>query len=276
MVYQDGDVLYGDDLQKLLSRKLENQIQIIRQEAGQSLSLYDWDKSFGDTFSDSTGYFNTVDTGNTTAIFDTNKYTNGEIDISTASYDNKSFSVGSQDTVPMGLFFKSDGTKVYIVGSDSDKIYQYSLSTAWDISTASYDNKSFSVGSQDISPTGLFFRPDGTKVYIVGAASDKIHQYSTNDTALQDKVVQTNSKTISGNIKSVQVTALKTTSANASVTVDISTDGGSTWDATDQSLDTMINCDEDNTSLVLKFNLNAPDTESLASIYGYAVQVWTS
>ncbi len=36
--------------------------------------------------------------------------------------------------------FAADGTKFYVLAHNSDKIYQYSLGTAWDISTASYDN----------------------------------------------------------------------------------------------------------------------------------------
>jgi sugar lactone lactonase YvrE len=99
-------------------------------------------------------------------------------DISTASYDSKSFSVNAQESGPTGLFFKDDGTKFYIIGSGSDTIYQYSCSTAWDISTASYDSKSFSFGTQETSPTGLFFKDDGTKFYIVGITNDTIYQYS--------------------------------------------------------------------------------------------------
>jgi len=99
-------------------------------------------------------------------------------DVSTASYDSVSFSVSAQDSFPFALFFKSDGTKFYILGSTNDRVYQYSCSTAWDVSTASYDSISFSVISQEISPTGLFFKSDGTKFYIVGNSSDKVHQYS--------------------------------------------------------------------------------------------------
>jgi DNA-binding beta-propeller fold protein YncE len=99
-------------------------------------------------------------------------------DISTASYDNESFDVSSEESYPLGLFFKSDGTKLYIVGIGNDTVYQYSLSTAWDISTASYDNESFYVGSEDSSPYGLFFKPDGTKLYIVGNRNDTVYQYS--------------------------------------------------------------------------------------------------
>jgi sugar lactone lactonase YvrE len=99
-------------------------------------------------------------------------------DVSTASYDSKSFSVTAQDTAPLGLFFKDDGTKFYIVGTTNDTVYQYSCSTAWDVSTASYDSKLFSVGGQETTPTGLFFKDDGTKFYIVGQANRIVYQYS--------------------------------------------------------------------------------------------------
>ena len=99
-------------------------------------------------------------------------------DLSTGSYDGVSLSVASQDTIPNGLFFKSDGTKMYIVGQSSDRVFQYSLSTAWNMSTASYDSVSLYVGSQDGTPQGLFFKSDGTKMYMVGSTSDKVYQYS--------------------------------------------------------------------------------------------------
>jgi len=99
-------------------------------------------------------------------------------DLSTASYDSVSFSVASQDGAPQGIFFKDDGTKMYMVGSDDDSVYQYTLSSAWNLSTASYDSVSFSVASQDSSPAGIFFKPDGTEMYMVGASGNSVHQYT--------------------------------------------------------------------------------------------------
>ena len=99
-------------------------------------------------------------------------------DIADASYDSLSFSVASQDANPLGLVFNNDGTKLYVVGSTSDTVYQYSLSTAFDISTTSYDSVSFSVNSQEATPTDIAFNNDGTKLYIVGASSRSVHQYS--------------------------------------------------------------------------------------------------
>jgi sugar lactone lactonase YvrE len=99
-------------------------------------------------------------------------------DITTASYASKSFSVVSQETGPQDLFFKPDGLTMYVLGNVSDAVYQYTLGTAWDISTASYASKSFSVASQDAGATGLFFKPDGLAMYIVGSGSDTVHQYT--------------------------------------------------------------------------------------------------
>ena len=100
-------------------------------------------------------------------------------DIAGASYDSKSFSVAGQALAPQGVYFKSDGTKAYVVSSfSSDLVYQYSLSTAWDISTASYDSVSFSVATQDGTPSGVYFKPDGTKMYVSGDANDSVYQYT--------------------------------------------------------------------------------------------------
>ena len=99
-------------------------------------------------------------------------------DISNGSYASKSLSVSGQEGSPTGLAFSADGTKAYIIGTVFDTIYQYTLSTAWDISTGSYASKSLSVSGQDSSVMGLAFSADGTKVYIVGTVSDTIYQYT--------------------------------------------------------------------------------------------------
>ena len=98
-------------------------------------------------------------------------------DISTASY-LRNFSVAAQETNPTGVFFKPDGTKMYVIGFTGDDVNEYDLSTAWDISTASY-LQNFSIAAQETSPQGIFFKPDGTKMYIIGQSGDAVWQYST-------------------------------------------------------------------------------------------------
>ena len=100
-------------------------------------------------------------------------------DLSNISYDNKSFDVSSQETKPAGLHFKPDGSKMYVSGYGTDAVYQYSLSTAYDVSTASYDSKSLSGLSQDnANGRGLDFKPDGTKLYFAGSSNGRVYEYS--------------------------------------------------------------------------------------------------
>lgn len=99
-------------------------------------------------------------------------------DLSTASYASKTFYVGTQEGGPTSVRFKSDGTKMYVVGFNTDAVYQYTLSTAWDVSTASYDTVTFSVSAQDTAPSGIEFKSDGTKMYIIGAANNTVYQYT--------------------------------------------------------------------------------------------------
>ena len=101
-------------------------------------------------------------------------------DLSTISYDSKSFDTSSQSTSPFGLFFKHDGTKMYVQSSaPTDAVFQYSLSTAWDVSTASYDSVTFDVSPQAPAPYGIDFKSDGTKMYVVDIAGEEaVFQYT--------------------------------------------------------------------------------------------------
>lgn len=99
-------------------------------------------------------------------------------DISTASYASKSFSVTTQEATPAGLWFKTDGTVMYVIGTTNDTVYQYNLGTAWDVSTASYASISFSVGSQESSPAQVNLSADGTKMWITGSSGDDINEYT--------------------------------------------------------------------------------------------------
>lgn len=99
-------------------------------------------------------------------------------DITTATYDSVSFSTSGQDGAMQSIIFKPDGTKFYIMGFLNKRVYQYSMSTAWDLSTASYDSVSFLVSGQDSAPIGLFFKSDGTKMYVMGNTNAKVFQYT--------------------------------------------------------------------------------------------------
>ena len=66
----------------------------------------------------------------------------------------QSFDVSDQATRPRGITFNNDGSKMYIVGQDSDKVHEYNLSTNFNISTASFVH-SFNVSSQENVPSSM-------------------------------------------------------------------------------------------------------------------------
>lgn len=85
-----------------------------------------------------------------------------------------------------GLFFRRDGLKFYIVGTTLDNVACFNLSTAWDLSsTVTYDSQastaSFSGpdGISTILNVGqVFFKPDGSRFYIIEIQADCIIEYS--------------------------------------------------------------------------------------------------
>jgi len=96
-------------------------------------------------------------------------------DILTATYDSY-FNVSAQDTRIEDVKFNNDGTKMYVVGNGNDCIYEYNLSTPYDVSTAVYNDNLY-VGDEAADITGMAFNDDGTKLYISGSGYEKIHEY---------------------------------------------------------------------------------------------------
>lgn len=99
--------------------------------------------------------------------------------IGTTAWDdygpNYYWSLSSQNG--KGIDIKSDGTRFYAIldgNNDQPELHQWNLSTAWDISTApQYSNASTNVRSViGVQSTyAMKFKPDGTKLYVLGAGS---------------------------------------------------------------------------------------------------------
>jgi DNA-binding beta-propeller fold protein YncE len=97
-------------------------------------------------------------------------------DISTASLNN-SLSITAADDSPFGLFFKSDGLKLFLTGDSSDEINYYALSTPWDISTAVLTS-TLNISPQLSTPEGIAFNSTGTKLYVIHGITANIAQWN--------------------------------------------------------------------------------------------------
>ena len=96
--------------------------------------------------------------------------------VSTASYANLSFDTTAQSPDTIDVHMKSDGTMWYHI-DENDYVYQYSMSTAWNISTSSYVG-SYNAASQLVRGYGLSISTDGTKMFIQDDSNARIFQYT--------------------------------------------------------------------------------------------------
>ncbi|CAE7949138.1 unnamed protein product, partial [Symbiodinium sp. KB8] len=87
-------------------------------------------------------------------------------------------SINSEDGNPRGIAMNAAGTRLFMVGSDNDRVYMYLLSTPYDLSTASYSGDNFYIGSEDLSPQDIAFDLDGNNMYIGGGNSSAVYQYA--------------------------------------------------------------------------------------------------
>lgn len=109
---------------------------------------------------------------------DVNEYTlTTPWDLQTISF-TQNFSVSAQAAVPEGVFFNPNGMQMYVLDSNTDTVYEYGLGSAWDVSSASYSSKSFSVASQQTTPTDIFFGDSGNKMYVVGWSGSNVSEYN--------------------------------------------------------------------------------------------------
>ncbi len=146
-------------------------------------------------------------------------------DISGGVYDSKFLAVGTQDSNPQSVAFSADGTKAYINGVTNDKIFQYTLSTAWDISTGSYASKSMDYGAEMTTGNGFTLADSGTKCYVISSAGI-IYRYTlTTAWDISTGVYASDSLDIS-------------TQADAPFDIDLSTDGTKVYaiDKTDETI----------------------------------------
>jgi len=100
-------------------------------------------------------------------------------DVSTASFVDSLFtdSCGADCNAAFGLAFSKSGDKMFVMVSKVvDAVDEYTLTTAWAISTASFVD-SFSVNSQEATPQDIWFDSSGKTMFILGKAGDDVNVY---------------------------------------------------------------------------------------------------
>lgn len=73
--------------------------------------------------------------------------------------------------------WKPDGTKFYLIDRDEDRLKQWTVSTAWDLGSITF-NGSQDLNSYDLQTRDVAFSSDGTKVFVIGSSNDKVHSFT--------------------------------------------------------------------------------------------------
>ncbi len=95
-----------------------------------------------------------------------------------ATTPDKIGDISAEDTNMGSACFSQDGLHMYATGTVNDRIYEYSLSIAWDPSTRTYTTRFKSILSEDVSPSGCAIKDDGTKFFLMGEDIDGIAEYA--------------------------------------------------------------------------------------------------
>ena len=92
------------------------------------------------------------------------------------TYSNTFATTSVEDTTPQGVAFNSDKSKMFVLGGDNLKVYQYTLSTPGDPSTATYDSLFVDLSSEFTIVKGLTFNIAGDRMYVCEASN--VRQYN--------------------------------------------------------------------------------------------------
>lgn len=145
-------------------------------------------------------------------------------DLSTASSSPvNSIYVGGTVVEISGMSFSSDGEKMFVTDRNSDTLYQYALTTPFDILTAAYDDIYLEL--PDRNPSGPVFSTDGTKMFIAGYQGDRVIEYTLNvfdiETTFDAREPEFQSSTLDENTGIFSITFDETIDATPTTQIDL-------------------------------------------------------
>ena len=76
-----------------------------------------------------------------------------------------------------GIRFNDDGSKFYVVDRSADSVFEFSLSTNYDITTAGVVDVELDIIAQQNSARGIEFNNDGTRLYVIGTSGDNVDTF---------------------------------------------------------------------------------------------------
>lgn len=280
-------------------------LEILRLSAEGTLTAPDYDSMFVDYFADSGGQDNTIDLGNTNALFDTDSYKAGAnateaTSLNLASSTGTSTYMGyiisaanSCSVISVTKHASCTATHAYIQDSSGTPIDN----AAFDGNVATFSTPVALTASTEYrvlaaSGGAAYTRQyieDSVSYPIAGTNISYVHGWDGEEETGANNITQIVTFANDGSEVNVQTNAQalsfspayilihekdKTLSGNGAISYDVSFDGGSTWDSTDNDLDVKTAVtDGSSKNMIVKFNLEGTGT---ALFKDYEVILWSS
>ena len=99
-------------------------------------------------------------------------------DSSTAQFETSFHVIRTNEAKLRTLAFKPDGIRMFTGGPEEGNLRSYTLSTPWDVSTATFDFESVDLSASHDKFRNVQFHPDGSIMYIGGNDTHDIHKYT--------------------------------------------------------------------------------------------------
>ncbi|MEM7551502.1 MAG: BspA family leucine-rich repeat surface protein [Bacteroidota bacterium] len=107
--------------------------------------------------------------------------------------------ISGEDTGPLGFAFNSSGSKLFVAGTENDAVYEYSLSSSFDLSTAVFTGNLSPLTPDILVPNGIAFNSTGDRMFITeGGIFNDINQFDLSSDAFTENVI--NDGSVSGQI----------------------------------------------------------------------------
>jgi len=285
---EDGQVDSAAGLRKvpitptdtILTSPLDNELNILDLQQATAITPVTYSGSRTDVFSDADGFVDSVDTGNTTAKFDTDKYLNDPSFSDATLYQSSGishddFSLVKTWTLPDVLI---EQVRNYLDGDDPGETYYCKIIFKYTDTTTASVTKSQFLGSGDYK---IYTNPNPTKTIATIeawlSADDSNDETYINESSFtgipSDFIIQSNVLTIGTGAQNFQVIAYRNaTTGTGTITADISFDNGAHYITVE--LETNTEIINRGTQLIIKIKLNAGASEGEASCKGYGVSFW--
>jgi len=88
------------------------------------------------------------------------------------------FSVTDEEKTPTGVIFNPEGTRMYVVGITQDRIRQYTVGVAFDLTSTITLERSRDISSVENRAQDIKFNSDGTVVFVLGTENDGVARWS--------------------------------------------------------------------------------------------------